>query len=115
MSTTVSRTTVILPLPSTTAARRPVLYSVLEAGWLRVAYRKANGEQVIRLGTRNPSIVGTYGSSSDVRTLREWEETNDLSDDQILYYDYLMGGLRSFRISQVDFCGFDHRCPEINH
>ena len=121
MSTTLNRSSIVLPLPPMHTGfgygveRAAFLYTALDSGWVRVQYTKGDGTRVTRLCTRNPSIVGTYGNSSDVRTIRDWEDTNDLSDDQILYYDHLMGGLRSFRVSQVMDCSIDRDCPENNH
>ena len=115
MSTTLNRSSIVLPLPSsTTADRAAFLYTVLDAGWVRVQYRKNDGTRVSRVCTRNPSIVGTYGNSSSVRAIRE-SESAYLADDNIVYYDYMGGGLRSFRVSQVEVCGIDAECVENNH
>ena len=114
MSTT-TRNCIDLPLPSSgTADRAAFLYTVLDAGWVRVQYTKGDGTRVSRLCTRNPSIVGTYGNSSSVRAIRE-SESAYLADDNIVYYDYTGGGLRSFRVSQVMDCSIDRDCPENNH
>ena len=114
MSTT-TRNCIVLPLPSSgTADRAAFLYTVLDAGWVRVQYRKNDGTRVSRVCTRNPSIVGTYGNSSSVRAIRE-SESAYLADDNIVYYDYMGGGLRSFRVSQVEVCGIDAECVENNH
>ena len=114
MSTT-TRNCIVLPLPSSgNADRAAFLYTVLDAGWVRVQYRKNDGTRVSRVCTRNPSIVGTYGNSSSVRAIRE-SESAYLADDNIVYYDYMGGGLRSFRVSQVEVCGIDAECVENNH
>lgn len=112
---TITRNCIVLPLPSSgTADRAAFLYTALDAGWVRVQYRKNDGTRVSRVCTRNPSIVGTYGNSSDVRAIRE-SESAYIADDNILYYDYMGGGLRSFRVSQVEVCGIDAECVENNH
>ena len=112
---TITRNCIVLPLPSSgTADRAAFLYTALDSGWVRVQYRKGDGTRVSRLCTRNPSIVGTYGNSSDVRAIRE-SESAYLAQDNIVYFDYTAGGLRSFRVSQVEVCGIDSDCPEINH
>jgi hypothetical protein len=116
MSTT-TRTSIVLPLPSRTLPvweRAAFLYTVLDAGWVRVQYRKNDGSSVSRVCTRNPSIVGTYGNSSDVRAIRE-SESAYLAQDNIVYFDYVAGGLRSFRVSQVMDCSIDAECVENNH
>ena len=116
MSTT-TRNCIVLPLPSRTLPvweRAAFLYTVLDAGWVRVQYLKGDGTRVSRVCTRNPSIVGTYGNSSDVRAIRE-SESAYLAQDNIVYFDYMAGGLRSFRVSQVEVCGIDAECVENNH
>ena len=121
MSTT-TRNPILLPLPSTTADRAAFLYTALDAGWVRVQYRKNDGTRVSRVCTRNPSIVGTYGTSRDVRAIREsalggtgFFVVGSLAQDNIVYFDYMAGGLRSFRVSQVEVCGIDAECVENNH
>ena len=116
MSTT-TRNCIVLPLPSRTLPvweRAAFLYTVLDAGWVRVQYRKNDGTRVSRVCTRNPSIVGTYGNSDDVRAIRD-SESAYLADYNIVYFDYMAGGLRSFRVSQVEVCGIDAECVENNH
>ena len=114
MSTT-TRNCIVLPLPSSgTADRAAFLYTVLDAGWVRVQYRKNDGTRVSRVCTRNPSIVGTYGNSSDVRAIRD-SESAYLAQDNIVYFDYTAGGLRSFRVAQVEACSIDAECVENNH
>ena len=115
--TTTTRNSIDLPLPSRTLPvweRAAFLYTALDSGWVRVQYRKNDGTRVSRICTRNPSIVGTYGNSSDVRAIRE-SESAYLADDNIVYYDYVGGGLRSFRVSQVEACSIDAECVENNH
>lgn len=114
MSTT-TRNSIVLPLPSSgTADRAAFLYSALDAGWVRIQYRKNDGTRVSRVCTRNPSIVGTYGTSRDVRSIRE-SESAYLSQDNIVYFDYTAGGLRSFRVAQVEACSIDAECVENDH
>ena len=122
MSTT-TRNPILLPLPSSgNADRAAFLYTVLDAGWVRVQYRKNDGTRVSRVCTRNPSIVGTYGTSRDVRAIREsalggtgFFVVGSLAQDNIVYFDYTGGGLRSFRVAQVEACSIDAECVENNH
>lgn len=105
MSTTLNRNVILLPLPAIGAPvweRASFLYSALDSGWIRVQYRKANGDTTSRVCTRNPTLIRAYGSERDVEAIRLAEE-----DGVILYWDYMAGGLRSFRVASVDFCGID--------
>jgi hypothetical protein len=121
--TTTTRNCIVLPLPSSgTADRAAFLYTALDAGWVRVQYLKNDGTRTSRLCTRNPTIVKAYGTSRDVCSIREsalggtgFFVVGSLAQDNIVYYDYIGGGLRSFRVSQVEVCGIDAECPENNH
>jgi hypothetical protein len=113
--TTTTRT---IPLPLVFNANHPryadnraVLYTALNAGWVMVQYRKADGNTATRMATRNPSIVKAFGTDDDVETLG----TDNHYPASILYFDHAAGGLRSFRVDSIfDACiPFDP--PEINH
>jgi len=81
---------------------------------VRVQYLKGDGTRTSRLCTRNPTIVKAYGTAAEAKALRDWE-SDLMADSNVLYYDYISGGLRSFRVSQVEVCGIDAECAENNH
>ena len=112
MSTTSTRNLIVLPLP--VWERAAFLYTALDSGWVRVQYLKNDGTRTSRVCTRNPTLVGKYGTESDIRSIRE-SESADLANYNIVYFDYMSGGLRSFRVSQVEVCGIDADCVENNH
>ena len=117
MSTTSTRNLIVLPLPARTLPvwdRAAFLYTALDSGWVRVQYLKNDGTCTSRVCTRNPTLVGKYGTESDIRAIRD-SESSDLADYNIVYFDYISGGLRSFRVSQVEVCGIDAECAENNH
>ena len=114
MSTTLNRNVIVLPLPTLTRDRAAFLYTALDSGWVRVQYLKNDGRRTSRVCTRNPTLVGKYGTESDIRSIRE-SESADLANYNIVYFDYMSGGLRSFRVSQVEVCGIDADCVENNH
>jgi len=117
MSTTTTRNLIVLPLPPRTHPvweRAAFLYTALDSGWVRVQYLKNDGTRTSRVCTRNPTLVGKYGTESDIRAIRD-SESSDLADYNIVYFDYISGGLRSFRVSQVEVCGIDAECAENNH
>ena len=85
--------------------------TALDSGWVLLTFRKASGQAVTRLGTRNPSLIMVYGRESESRMIREAGEWND----NILYWDHAKGGLRSFcRIDLIELA-IPHAPPEINH
>lgn len=94
-------------LPSRTA----VIVSALECGWVMLQYRKRDGSIVVRLGTRNPTIIKAFGLHSDNEAIRKDEEWGD----NILYYDHAAGGLRSFCRIDLKAAGIPESTPEINH
>lgn len=115
--TTTTRNCIVLPLPSRTLPvweRAAFLYTALDSGWVRVQYLKGDGTRVSRVCTRNPTLVGKYGTDADIRAIRD-SESADLADYNIVYFDYMNGGLRSFRVSQVEVCAIDAECLENNH
>jgi len=114
MSTTLNRNVIVLPLPTLNRDRAAFLYTALDSGWVRVQYLKGDGTRTSRLCTRNPTIVKAYGTAAEVKALRDWE-SDLMADSNVLYYDYIGGGLRSFRVSQVEVCGIDAECAENNH
>ena len=92
-------------------SRTSVIVSALDCGWVVLQYRKADGSVVQRLGTRNPSLVMVYGRQSDSEAIRQADEWAD----NILYFDFAAGRLRSFcRISLLT-AGIPESTPEINH
>lgn len=111
-------TTIGIPLPLTQPPahrdRRDELLAYLNSGWVVVAYRKANGERVERMVTRNPSILSAYASDYEVKQIRK----NDPVEDglpNILHFDLAAGALRSFRVDGVLGIYTPRECPEINH
>jgi WYL_2, Sm-like SH3 beta-barrel fold len=114
MSTTLNRNVIVLPLPTMNHDRAAFLYTALDNGWVRVQYRKADGTRTSRVCTRNPTLVKAYGTAAEVKALRDWE-SDLMSDSNVLYWDYLSGGLRSFLVWNVECCGIDAECLEINH
>lgn len=106
MSTTLTRNVILLPLPKIAAPvweRSAFLYSALDSGWVRVCYRKADGDTVSRVCTRNRSLMRAMGAhESVINGIGAAEEV-----DHIVYWDYMAKGTRSFRVSNVEFCGID--------
>ena len=105
---------ILLDLPSDIIDRSAFMYSILDSGWIRVAYRKDDGSTAIRLGTRNPTLVAKYGSSYDVKGIKN-SEFDSHSVHTVLYYDHMAGGLRCFRVKNVDGAGIDAESFENNH
>ena len=118
MSTTLNRNLILLPLPtlgpSTVFERAAFLYTALDSGWIRVMFRKNDGTLTTRVCTRNPTLVGKYGTDADIKAIRESEHA-DLADYNIVFFDFMNGGLRSFRVSQVESCCIDSECLENFH
>ena len=100
--------TACLILPST---RTSVIMSALDCGWVCLQYRKANGQVVQRLGTRNPTLVLAYGSDRDVSTIRSADEISY----GIVYWDFAAGGIRSCSRTNLLAAGIPESTPEINH
>lgn len=96
-----------IPLPCNAAAATVAL----DCGWIRLTYRKANGEIVTRLGTRNPSLIMVYGRESESQMIRDAGEWAD----SILYWDFAKGGLRSFCRIDLREVAIPDSPPEINH
>ena len=94
-------------LPSRTA----VIVSALDCGWVMLQYRKRDGNIVVRLGTRNPTLIRAFGLHADSEAIRKDEEWGD----NILYYDHAAGGLRSFCRIDLKAAGIPESTPEINH
>jgi hypothetical protein len=113
---TISNIGIPLPLtyPPAHADRREELLSFLNCGWIVVAFRKADGERVERLCTRNPSILKAYASAYEITQIRENDPVGDHLPN-ILYYDYSAGSLRSFRVDCVLGVYTPRECPELNH
>ena len=107
---------IALPLtyPPAHADRRDELMSFLNSGWVVVAFRKADGERVERLCTRNPSILKAYASAHEVKQIRDNDPVGDHLPN-ILYYDSSAGALRSFRVDSVLGVYTPRECPELNH
>ena len=96
-----------IPLPCNAAAATVAL----DCGWIRLTYRKANGEIVTRLGTRNPSLIMVYGRESENQMIRDAGEWAD----NVLYWDFAKGGLRSFCRIDLREVAIPDSPPEINH
>ena len=108
------RTTILLDVPSNIIDRSAFMYSVLDSGWVRVAYRKICGTCTIRLCTRNPTLVAKYGNHYDVTGIKN-SEFNSNSRETIVYFDHMAGALRCFRVMRVDGLGIDAESFENNH
>ena len=103
-----------LDLPYDVIDRSAFMYSVLDSGWVRVAYRKADGTQTIRLCTRNPTLVAKFASNYEVTAIRNSEYDSD-SVNTVVYFDHTAGALRCFRVKNVDAVGIDAVSIENNH
>jgi hypothetical protein len=114
MSTTRNNIALPLSFPPHHADRRDELLSYLNSGWVIIFFRKADGTQVERLGTRNPSILKAYASAYEVKQIRDNDPVAERLPN-ILYYDYSAGTLRSFRVDSVIEVFTPHECPENNH
>jgi hypothetical protein len=105
---------ILLDLPSDIIDRSAFLYSALDSGWFRIAYRKDDGSTAIRLCTRNPTLVAKYGSHYDVTGIKNSEFNSD-SVNTVVYFDHMAGALRCFRVKNVDAAGIDANSFENNH
>jgi hypothetical protein len=105
---------ILLDLPSDIIDRSAFMYSALDSGWFRIAYRKDDGSTAIRLGTRNPTLVAKYGSRYDVTGIKNSEFSPNVLDT-IVYFDHIAGALRCFRVMRVDGFGIDAESFENNH
>jgi hypothetical protein len=105
---------ILLDVPSDIIDRSAFMYSVLDSGWIRIAYRKTDGTPTIRLGTRNPTLVAKYGSKYDVTAIKN-SQFNSNALETIVYFDHAAGSLRCFRVMRVDGCGIDAVSIENNH
>ena len=105
---------ILLDLPYDVIDRSAFMYSVLDSGWVRVAYRKADGTQTIRLCTRNPTLVAKFASNYEVTAIRNSEYDSD-SVNTVVYFDHTAGALRCFRVKNVDGVGIDAVSIENNH
>ena len=105
---------ILLDLPSDIIDRSAFMYSVLDSGWIRIAYRKTDGTPTIRLGTRNPTLVAKFGSKYDVEGIKN-SEFDSHSVHTVLYFDHAAGALRCFRVKNVDGAGIDAVSIENNH
>ena len=105
---------ILLALPTKPYERSAFLYSALDSGWIRVAYRKADGTCTIRLGTRNPTLVAKYGNTYSNRQIKDSEFTQN-AYETIVYFDHAAGALRAFRVDRVDAAGIDAVSIENNH
>ena len=113
-ASTAKPSTILLDLPSDVIERSAFMYSVLDSGWIRIAYRKDDGSTAIRLGTRNPTLVAKYGNHYDVTGIKN-SEFDSHSVHTVLYFDHMAGALRCFRVKNVDGAGIDAVSFENNH
>ena len=113
-ASTLPLSAILLDLPANLPARSAFLYSVLDSGWIRVAFRKDDGTCTIRLCTRNPTLVAKFGSRYDVQGIKNSEFSSNALDT-IVYFDHAAGALRCFRVMRVDGCGIDAVSIENNH
>lgn len=110
---------VYLPLPLVINANHPrhadnrgLLVTALNAGWVTIQYRKADGTTATRMATRNLSIMKAFASHEDIEAVRVSDHYNLAS---ILYWDHSAGALRSFRVDSIREAHIPDDPPEINH
>jgi len=113
-STTTVSCPILLDVPTNVIDRSAFMYSVLDSGWIRVAYRKTCGTPTIRLCTRNPTLVAKFGSKYDVQAIKNSEYDSNAVHN-VVYFDYTAGALRCFRVLNVDAAGIDSVSIENNH
>jgi hypothetical protein len=113
-ASTLPLSAILLDLPANLPARSAFLYSVLDSGWIRVAFRKDDGTCTIRLCTRNPTLVAKFGSKYDVTAIKNSEYDSD-AVNTVVYFDHTAGALRCFRVKNVDAAGIDAVSIENNH
>lgn len=114
LETSTTTRPILLAIPTNLLERSAFLYSALDSGWFRIAYRKDDGSTAIRLGTRNPTLVAKYGNHYDVTGIKK-SEFNLNSPETIVYFDHMAGSLRCFRVMRVDGIGIDAESFENNH
>ena len=109
---------VYLPLPLVFNANHPryadnraTLITALNAGWVTVQYRKADGTTASRMATRNLSIMKAFASRSDMGAVRVGNDC----PSTVLYWDHSAGALRSFRVDSIREAYIPDDPPEINH
>jgi len=105
---------ILLDVPTNVIDRSAFMYSVLDSGWVRVAYRKTCGTCTVRLCTRNPTLVAKFGSKYDVQAIKNSEYDSNAVHN-VVYFDYTAGALRCFRVMSVDGAGIDAVSIENNH
>lgn len=93
------------------ADNRAMLITALNAGWVTVQYRKADGSVATRMATRNLSIIGAFASQDEVEAICVG---NDYPAS-VLYWDHAAGALRSFRVDSIREAYIPDDPPEINH
>ena len=101
-----------LIFPTTSTA---TIMSALDCGWVCLQYRKANGQVVQRIGTRNPSILKAYAMQTEIDAIDQHARAYGDYGDNILYWDYCAGGLRSYCRIDLLAAGIPESAPEINH
>ena len=114
LQNTTSTRPITFALPTDLPARSAFLYSALDSGWFRIAYRKDDGSTAIRLCTRNPTLVAKFGSKYDVTAIKNSEYDSD-AVNTVVYFDHTAGALRCFRVKNVDAVGIDAVSIENNH
>jgi hypothetical protein len=113
-ASTMPLSTILLDLPSDIIDRSAFMYSVLDNGWIRVAYRKTDGTPTTRLCTLNPTLVAKFGSRYDVTAIKN-SEFDSQSCQTVVYFDHAAGALRCFRVKNVEGAGIDEVTIENNH
>ena len=111
--TTASRP-ILLAVPSNVIDRSAFLYSALDNGWVRIGYRKADGTYTYRLATRNLTLVASMGDKRDIDAIKNSEFT-PLALETVVYYDYIAGSIRAFRVERCDCAAIDATCATSNH
>lgn len=111
--TTASRP-ILLDLPVSVIDRSAYLYTMLDNGWVRVAYRKADGTSAIRLATRNLTLIASMGDKRDLSAIKNSEFT-PIALETVVYFDYMAGAIRAFRVDRCDYAAIDATCATSNH
>ena len=110
---TTSRNGIGISLSSNLYSRHDEVMSLLSNGWVQVTFRKGNGEVVTRLGTRNPTLVGTFGDRVNLSAIRNSD--GPFNAVPLVYFDHAAGDIRSFYVEDVRSVCIPAECPENNH
>jgi hypothetical protein len=110
---TTTRNGIGFPLSSNLYTRTSEVRSLLANGWVEVTYRKGDGKVVTRLATRNPTLVGAFGTHSECEAIRKSDK--DFDATPLVYFDYSAGGIRSMCVEDLRAVVIPADAPENNH